>query len=153
MKRDARATSTFVLIERIARVREAQAQQRLAQAVGQEKSQRECVENTACRLRNADVAVNVLQAGERLDVSRFALYREVASSLDAALTHEQDLLLDRCNARAARSSDLMREAHYRERVSERVVEVTQEVQGAIERQGADERLEYWLVRSVSGNHP
>lgn len=153
MKRDARATSTFVLIERIARVREAQAQQRLAQAVGQEKSQRECVENTACRLRNADVAVNVLQAGERLDVSRFALYREVASSLDAALTHEQDLLLDRCNARAARSSDLMREAHYRERVSERVVEVTQEVQGAIERQGADERLENWLVRSVSGNHP
>lgn len=151
MKRDARAT--FALIERIARVREAQAQQHLAQAIGQEKSQQECVETTACRLRDVDVALHVLQMKERLDISRLALYREVASSIDVALAREQDVLLDRCKARATRSSELAREAHYRERVSERVIKVTQEIQSAIEHQGADERLENWLVRSFSGNHP
>jgi len=149
MKRDARAT--FALIERIARVREGQAQQHLAQAIGQERTQRECVENTASQLHDADVALHRLQTRERLDVPRLTLYRELALSIDAALVREQDVLLDRCKARAARMGELARETHYRERVSERALDVTRQVQDAIDHRSADERLDAWLLRNASGD--
>ena len=137
------------LVERIARIREMQVQQSLSEALSHEKVQRERVDATSAQLCNTDAALRGLQACDRLDVARLGLYRDLASSIDRTLAHEQENLLEKCKARSARSSELVRATHYREQASGRAAEAGQVLLQEVERSASELRLETWLLSAIS----
>ncbi|MGN6313887.1 MAG: hypothetical protein ACTHMO_09035 [Rhodanobacteraceae bacterium] len=149
MKR--KSLAVLRLAERVARVREIQAQQALSGAINQESAQRERVEATSARLCDADAALRTLQLQRRLDLARLGLYRDLATSIDETLVHEEDVLLGKCKERSARSSELMRVTHYRKQVSERATKTGQAMRQEAERRASEVRLEAWLLRDMAGD--
>lgn len=139
---------TLGLIERIARVREAQARQHLADAIEQEREQRERVEATSDRFRAAEQALAGLRSREALDLPRLGLYQELASSIDAQLVNENNVLYARLKARAVRSGELAHQTHYREHVSERLKDAIHDRGASREARTSDERLEAWVLRGA-----
>lgn len=136
------------LLERVARVREARAQQALSDAISRERAQRTQVEEASMRLRSTDQALLRLQAHEMLDVPRMVLYRDLATSISVDLTHEQDVLSEKCKARAARSGELTGATRYAERTSEWARGEGRAMRQRMERSESEARLEAWLLREL-----
>lgn len=141
-----RTCTPLSLVERIAQIREAQAQQRLAEAMEREKAQRECVEQNSKRLSDTEQALHDLQSQDILDLARLTLYRDMGTSIGFALAGEQDTLLEKCKVRMARSDEQVHETNYRTRVSERLADIVRDAQRDLERRQSEELMEVWMLR-------
>lgn len=139
---------TTALVERIARVREVQAKQSLSHALARESEQRLLAEASATRLQSTEQGLMALVASERLDLSRTALYQDLASAQQVTLASEQQVLKEREEARTVRADDLTRKSHYRDRASLRAGEAARAYRLTGERKDAEGLVELWVLRGL-----
>lgn len=134
------------LVERIARVREAQAKQQLSHALAQEREQRLIAEASAGRLRSTERGLMALLTNERLDLMRTSLYQDLASAQQIAFANDHKALKERAEARAVRADELTRKTHYRDRASHRARDAAVAYQLLEEGKEAGELIESWILR-------
>ena len=138
---------TLTTIERIARVRESACRRQLIDAIVDETKQRECVEAVTRRQELMDDALKALCECEALDVTRMALYRDLADAIDSSLRHEQQALAERKELCERRIQELFDKTHYREGVLQRIDDATRSQRAAVEILEADARLDAWMLRA------
>lgn len=141
---------TTALVERIARVHEVQAKQRLSHALAHESEQRLLVDASTARLRDTEHGLMALFASERLDLLRTSLYQDLSSAQQVTLANDQGALKEREEESAMRAGELARKTHYHEGASLRARDATREYQLTQERKEADGLIESWVLRSLRG---
>jgi hypothetical protein len=139
---------TAALVERIARVREVQAEQSLSHALARESEQRLLAETSATRLQSTERGLMALVASERLDLPRAVLYQDLASAQQVTLASEQQTLKEREEVRVVHADDLTRKSHYRDRASLRAGEATRAYRLTWERKDAEGLVELWVLRGL-----
>lgn len=139
---------TTALVERIARVREAQAKQRLSRALAHERAQRSLTEASAARLQATDQGLMALLAREKVDLLRTGLYHDLANAQQVALAKDREALEKREQLRTVCADELARKSHYRDRASCRAREAARAYELTEERKEATGPIEVWVLRGV-----
>lgn len=142
---------TTALVERIACVREAQAQQQLSGALAREGEQRLLEEASAVRLRNTERGLMTLLASEKLDLMRAGLYQDLASAQQRTLANDRTALTEREEARAECAAELTRKTHYHEGAALRARDAAETHRLTEERKESTELIESWVLRGLREN--
>jgi hypothetical protein len=146
MSRDRCRTTS--LVERVAGLRKAKAEQSLVDALTRENDQQQQVQSSTDRLLATEHALNALTASHRVDVSRAALYQTLLAAQDAKLKSDEGTLQVRKNARLTRASELARVAHYHDEASRRARDAVRERKALLDQRTAESLIESWVLRGI-----
>lgn len=144
MKR--RSIKTLALITRVARVRELQAQQRLAAAISDEREQQKSVDQAGERIHGVIGALHRLRASARVDAPRLALFNQLSSHADQVLVTETGRLADKRKVREDETGVALDRSRYRERAEQRRDTLAGEAQREVEERRKDLALAAWMLQ-------
>ena len=139
---------TTALVERVAGLRKAKAEQSLADALIRENEQQQQVQSSTDRLLATEHALNALSVSRKFDVSRAALYQTLLTAQDVKLKSDEGTLQVRKNARLTRASELARVAHYHDEASRRARDAVHERKALLDKRTAESLIESWVLRGI-----
>lgn len=141
--RDAR---TLALMARVARVREIQAKQALADAIVQKDAQVARTDEARARADRSDVALHGAVHGPLVDLARLPLWQALSSHVQAALADENEHLRQRQHQVMEQAGASGKQARHRERIEEKVTVATEGLRRAHDARQLEFATDAWLAR-------
>lgn len=141
--RDAR---TLALMARVARVREIQAKQALADAIGQKDAQVARTDEARARAERSDLALHGAVHGPLVDLARLPLWQALSSHVQAALADEHEQLCQREHQVLEQAGVAGKQARHRERLEEKAAVATEGLRQAHDASQLEFATDAWLAR-------
>ncbi|MEI7037463.1 hypothetical protein [Fulvimonas yonginensis] len=143
------AAHTLALMARVARVREIQAKQALAEAIERKNAQQERTREAHLRADRSDVALQAALEGAVVDLARLPLLQELSAHVQAMLADENAQLTE-CEQRVGSQASVSgKRARLRERLEEKAAIVSDDIRQADEARQLEFATEVWLVRRAT----
>lgn len=141
--RDAR---TLALMARVARVREIQAKQVLARAIGRKDAQVARTDEAQALAGRSDTALHGAVHGPLVDLARLPLWQALSSHVQAALADEREQLRQREDQVVEQAGVAGKQARHRERLEEKAAVASEGIRQAHDARQLEFATEAWLAR-------
>jgi hypothetical protein len=141
-----RDVRTLALMARVARVREIQAKQALAEAIGQKDAQAARTDEARVRTERSDTALHGALRGPLIDLARLPLWQALSSHAQATLEDEREQLRQREHQVVEQAGVAGKQARHRERLEEKAAMACDGLRQAHDARQLDFATEAWLAR-------
>lgn len=137
---------TLALMARVARVREIQAKQALAQAIERKGAQQARTHEARMRVERSGTALQGALSGPAIDLVRLPLLQELSMHVQAMLASEYEHLAEGGWQVAEQAGVAGKRARQRERLDEETATTVERLRRAHEARQLESATEAWLVR-------
>ena len=142
----ARDARTLALMARVARVREIQAKQSLAEAIGEKNAQLARADEVRARAERSDKALHGAVHGPLVDLARLPLWQALSSHVQTALADENEQLRQREHQVLEQIGAAGKQARHRERIEEKAAVATEGLRRAHDARQLEFATDAWLAR-------
>lgn len=143
-------TRKLALMARVARVREIQAQQALAQVIAQKATQRERVDEAQERADAAYASMHASVSGPAVDLSRLPLLQELSAHVQTALADASELMTQCERQVVAKAGEAGKQSRQRELLDDKTASAINAWRADRETRQLELATDAWLLQQSGG---